>query len=58
MVFTGNGLNEAEQLCRSAIDRAEGDDHGNFPAAGSLYVAMARIEMERNRLEVSTFSTL
>jgi len=44
-------LNEAEQLCRSAIDRAEGDGHGNFPAAGSLYIAMARIEMERYHLE-------
>jgi len=44
-------LNEAERLCRSAIDRAEGDGHGDFPAAGSLYIAMARIEMERNHLE-------
>jgi LuxR family maltose regulon positive regulatory protein len=44
-------LNEAEQLCRSAIDRAESEGHGNFPASGSLYIAMARIELERNRLE-------
>jgi LuxR family maltose regulon positive regulatory protein len=44
-------LNEAEELCRSAIDRAENDGHGEFPAAGSLYIAMARIELERNHLD-------
>ena len=44
-------LNEAERLCRSAIDRAESEGHGDFPAAGSLYVTMARIELERNRLD-------
>jgi LuxR family maltose regulon positive regulatory protein len=44
-------LNEAEELCRSAIDRAVSEGHGDFPAAGSLYIAMARIEMERNRLD-------
>jgi LuxR family transcriptional regulator, maltose regulon positive regulatory protein len=44
-------LNEAEELCRSAIDRAVSEGHGEFPAAGSLYVTMARIELERNHLE-------
>jgi LuxR family maltose regulon positive regulatory protein len=44
-------LNEAEGLCRSAIDRAVGEGHGDFPAAGSLYIAMARIDLERNRLD-------
>jgi LuxR family maltose regulon positive regulatory protein len=44
-------LNEAEGLCRSAIDRAVSEGHGDFPAAGSLYITMARIAMERNRLD-------
>jgi LuxR family maltose regulon positive regulatory protein len=44
-------LNEAEGLCRSAIDRAVSEGHGDFPAAGSLYVTMARIELERYHLE-------
>ncbi len=44
-------LNEAEGLCRSAIDRAVSEGHGDFPAAGSLYIAMARIELERNHLD-------
>ena len=44
-------LTEAEALCRSAIDRAEREGHGEFPAAGSLYITMARIELERNRLD-------
>ena len=44
-------LNEAEELCRSAIDRAVSEGHGDFPAAGSLYIAMARIELERNHLD-------
>ncbi len=44
-------LNEAEELCLAAIDRAESMGHGNFPAAGSLYVAMARIELERYHLD-------
>jgi LuxR family maltose regulon positive regulatory protein len=44
-------LSEARELCRSAIDRAESDGHRNFPATGALYVAMARIELERNHLD-------
>ena len=44
-------LNEAEGLCRPAIDRAVSESHGDFPAAGSLYIAMARIELERYRLD-------
>jgi LuxR family maltose regulon positive regulatory protein len=44
-------LTEAEALCRSAIDRAEREGHAEFPAAGSLYITMARIELERNQLE-------
>jgi LuxR family maltose regulon positive regulatory protein len=44
-------LNEAERLCRSAIDRAVSEGHGEFPAAGSLYITMARIELERYRLD-------
>ncbi len=44
-------LNEAEKLCRSAIDRAVSEGHGEFPAAGSLYIAMARIELERYHLD-------
>jgi LuxR family maltose regulon positive regulatory protein len=44
-------LNEAEGLCRSAIDRAVSEGHGDFPAAGSLYITMARINLERNHLD-------
>jgi LuxR family maltose regulon positive regulatory protein len=44
-------LNEADELCRLAIARAEREGHGDFPAAGSLYVAMARIKLERNHLD-------
>jgi LuxR family maltose regulon positive regulatory protein len=44
-------LNEAEGLCRSAIDRAVSEGHGDFPATGSLYIALARINLERNHLD-------
>jgi len=44
-------LNDAERLCRSAIERAASEGHSDFPAAGSLYVTMARINLERYRLE-------
>jgi LuxR family maltose regulon positive regulatory protein len=44
-------LNEAERLCRSAIDRAMSEGHGDFPAAGSLHIAMARIQLEQNHLD-------
>jgi LuxR family maltose regulon positive regulatory protein len=44
-------LHEAEGLCRAAIDRAISEGYGDFPAAGWLHIAMARIELERNRLD-------
>jgi LuxR family maltose regulon positive regulatory protein len=44
-------LNEAEELCRSTIERAAREGHGDFPAAGSLYIALARIALERNHLD-------
>lgn len=44
-------LNEAEALCRSAIDRAVSEGQRDFPAAGSLYITMARIELEQNHLD-------
>ena len=50
MIVQGR-LNEAEEICRQAIDKAVSDGHGEFPAAGSLYVSMTRIKMERNQLD-------
>jgi LuxR family maltose regulon positive regulatory protein len=50
MVIQGR-LTEAEKLCRTSIERASSDGHGGYPAAGWLHIAMARIEMERNRLD-------
>ncbi|MCP4286699.1 MAG: hypothetical protein GY792_20005 [Gammaproteobacteria bacterium] len=44
-------LNEATGLCHLAINRAANEGHGDFPAAGWLHIAMARIELERNRLD-------
>jgi LuxR family maltose regulon positive regulatory protein len=44
-------LNEAEQLCRLAIDRSSSEGHSEYPAAGILHVAMARLELERNHLD-------
>jgi LuxR family maltose regulon positive regulatory protein len=44
-------LHEAERLCRSAIERAVSESHGDLPAAGSLHIAMARIELEQNHLD-------
>lgn len=44
-------LTEAEKLCHSTINRAIREGHGDFPATGSLYITMARIELERNRLD-------
>ena len=44
-------LNEADELCRSSIDSATRAGHGDFPATGWLHIAMARVEMERNRLD-------
>jgi LuxR family maltose regulon positive regulatory protein len=43
-------LNEADRLCRSTIDRAVDEGHGDFPATGWLYITMARIELERGHL--------
>jgi LuxR family maltose regulon positive regulatory protein len=44
-------LNEAEELCRQSIDQAVSEGHGDFPAAGWLQIAMARIELERYHLD-------
>jgi len=44
-------MNEAEANCQSTIERAVSEGHGDFPAAGSLYVTMARINLERYRLD-------
>jgi LuxR family maltose regulon positive regulatory protein len=44
-------LNEAEDACRSTIERGLREGHGDFPAMGWPHVAMARIELERYRLE-------
>ncbi len=44
-------LNEAEKLCHSAIDRAVSEGHADFPAVGSLFITMTRIELERNHLD-------
>jgi len=50
-LLTQGRLNEAEDTCRCAIERGVRDGHGNLPVAGWPYVAMARIELERYRLE-------
>jgi len=44
-------LTEAREFCRSSIDRAIGEGHGDFPAAGWLHIAMARIELELGHLD-------
>ena len=44
-------LNEADGSCRSAIERGVREGHGDLPAAGWPHVAMARIELERYRLD-------
>jgi len=44
-------LNEAERLCHSYIDRAIREGHGDFPATGWLHIAMARMNLERGRLD-------
>ncbi|HSM71615.1 MAG TPA: LuxR C-terminal-related transcriptional regulator [Anaerolineales bacterium] len=44
-------LNEADGLCRSSIDRAIREGHGDFPATGWLHIAMARVKLERGRLD-------
>lgn len=50
MLFQGR-LKEAKDLCRSAIDRAVSEGHGDFPAVGWLYIALARMELERGHLD-------
>jgi len=44
-------LNQAEELCLKALGRAVSDGHGDFPATGWLHIAMARINLERYRLD-------
>jgi LuxR family maltose regulon positive regulatory protein len=44
-------LTEAEKFCQTTINRAIGEGHGDFPATGWLHIAMARIKMERDRLD-------
>ena len=48
--FIQGRLNEAEDLCRSTIERAAREGHADLPLAGWPYVALARIEAERYRL--------
>jgi LuxR family maltose regulon positive regulatory protein len=44
-------LNEAEQACRSTLERAAREGHAELPALGWPHVALARIELERWRLD-------
>jgi LuxR family maltose regulon positive regulatory protein len=44
-------LNEAGESCRTAIERGLREGHGGLPVAGWSHVAMARIELERYRLD-------
>ncbi|MCP4287720.1 MAG: hypothetical protein GY792_25330, partial [Gammaproteobacteria bacterium] len=44
-------LTEAEKFCRLTINRAIREGHGNIPAAGWLHIVMARINLERGRLD-------
>jgi LuxR family maltose regulon positive regulatory protein len=44
-------LKEADESCRSAIERGLREGHGDLPVAGWPHVAMARIELERYRLD-------
>jgi len=48
-------MNEAEKVCLSTIERAVSEGHGDFPAAGSLYITMARINLEKYRLDKAEF---
>jgi LuxR family maltose regulon positive regulatory protein len=50
MIIQGR-LNEAAETCRSAIERGARDGHAEFPATGWLHIAMARVALERNRLD-------
>ena len=49
-------LNEAEDFCRSSIEGAIREGHGEFPATGWLHIAMARIDLEKGRLEEAEVS--
>jgi len=44
-------MNEAEGICHSTIERAVSEEHGGFPATGALYITMARINLEKYRLD-------
>jgi LuxR family maltose regulon positive regulatory protein len=44
-------LKEPEEACRSAIERAAREGHGDLPATGWLYIAMTRVELERHCLD-------
>jgi LuxR family maltose regulon positive regulatory protein len=44
-------MNEADAFCRSVIERGLREGHGDLPVAGWPHVAMARIELERHRLD-------
>jgi LuxR family maltose regulon positive regulatory protein len=49
-------LSEAEDFCRSSIEGAIRAGHGEFPATGWLHIAMARIDLEKGRLEEAEVS--
>jgi len=44
-------LTEADEFCRSSINRANHEGHGDFPAAGWLHIAKARIALEQGCLD-------
>ena len=44
-------LTKADEFCSSSINRANREGHGDFPAAGWLHIAKARIELERGCLD-------
>jgi ATP/maltotriose-dependent transcriptional regulator MalT len=44
-------LNEADESCRSAIERRLREGHGDLPVAGWPHSAMARVELEHYRLD-------
>jgi LuxR family maltose regulon positive regulatory protein len=50
MILQGR-LNEAEDACRTTIERAAREGHADLPVAGWPHVALARIELERDRLD-------
>ena len=46
-------MDEADEFCRSVIERGVREGHGSLPVAGWPHVAMARVELERHRLDQS-----